>query len=177
MRWLRLTASCPLRQVLAAAVALVCLTMPLSLRADTGAAGGAWPDFALSMVAEVNLVREAVGVPALALDDRLAQAAQAHCEDMAANDFAGHRGSDGSFGPERGRRAGYPIRMFGENLQMGHTNPQDVVAAWMESPAHRENLLRPEVVHAGIGHVFLPTDSGRARYGHYWALVVAAPLP
>ncbi len=177
MRWLCPTASRLSRRVVAIGAVLVCLTAPSHLWADTGAYGDTPSDVALIMLAEVNLVRETMGVQALTLDGRLAHAAQAHCEDMAANDFAGHRGSDGSFGPARGRRAGYPVRLFGENLQMGHPTPQDVVAAWMESPSHRENLLRPEVVHAGIGHVFLPTDSGRARYGHYWALVVAAPLP
>lgn len=124
---------------------------------------------------EVNQVRRQRGLDPVTLDERLTRAAQAHSEDMAYNDFVGHHGSDGTTGHQRGRAAGYPVRLLGENLQMGLATVDEAVAAWMESPAHRENLLRPQFEDMGIGYVFLESDGGRARYGHYWTLVLAAP--
>lgn len=130
---------------------------------------------AQQILSEVNRIRLDRSLPALTLDGRLSRAAQAHSDDMAVNDFAGHTGSDGSTGPDRARAAGYDAHLLAENLQMGLAAPHDAVAAWMASPSHRDNLLRPRLVHLGVGYTFVPQDGGRARYGHYWTLLMAAP--
>ena len=38
----------------------------------------------------------------------------------------------------------------GENIARGQTTPAQVVAGWMASPGHRENILRP-FTHLGVG--------------------------
>jgi uncharacterized protein YkwD len=42
--------------------------------------------------------------------------------------------------------SGYPYASFGENLfvgTLGSVSARDVVTAWLQSPGHRENILRP----------------------------------
>lgn len=44
------------------------------------------------------------------------------------------------------RRAGYEYASFGENLyvgSLGAASAREVVSAWLQSPGHRENILRP----------------------------------
>jgi uncharacterized protein YkwD len=44
------------------------------------------------------------------------------------------------------RASGYPYASFGENLLLGprgELTARQVVAAWLESPSHRSNVLRP----------------------------------
>lgn len=132
---------------------------------------------ATEMAAEVNRVRALAGLPPLTLDERLSQSAQAHSEDMAAHDYAAHVGLDGNTAADRARAMGYPARRLGENLQLGLETPQEAVAAWMDSPTHRDNVLRTQVGAMGVGYAFVPNDGGHARYRHYWTLVVATPWP
>lgn len=40
---------------------------------------------------------------------------------------------------------------LGENIAAGFSNPESVVAGWMDSPGHRENILNPEFTHMGAG--------------------------
>jgi uncharacterized protein YkwD len=40
---------------------------------------------------------------------------------------------------------------FGENVAMGQRTPKEVVDGWMNSPAHRENILTPEFKYIGVG--------------------------
>ena len=54
------------------------------------------------------------------------------------------------------RRAGYPFAMFGENLFAGierHVSARDVLVAWLQSPAHRANVLRPAFQEVGLAAV------------------------
>lgn len=54
------------------------------------------------------------------------------------------------------RAAGYRYGMFGENLyaaSWGTATPREVVAAWLRSPGHRANLLRPGFRHLGVALV------------------------
>jgi len=44
-----------------------------------------------------------------------------------------------------------PLRSMGENLSMGHLTPENVVAAWMDSPTHRDNILSPNFTRIGVG--------------------------
>lgn len=51
------------------------------------------------------------------------------------------------------RAAGYRFGWFGENLFVGawgRTTARQVVDAWLRSPPHRANLLRPHFRHLGV---------------------------
>ncbi|MCA1734131.1 MAG: CAP domain-containing protein, partial [Acidobacteria bacterium] len=45
---------------------------------------------------------------------------------------------------------GYDFREAGENLAAGFASAKLVVAAWMRSPGHRDNLLSPSFEAVGV---------------------------
>ncbi len=55
----------------------------------------------------------------------------------------------------------------GENLMAGNAavSPQTVVAAWMNSPDHRANILSPNFTKLAVGFIFDP----EAQYKTYWS--------
>ena len=95
---------------------------------------------------------------------RLGGAAWAHSDDMARNGYheataqdpeAPHQGSDGSSPQDRITQAGYDWRMSGENVAAGF-KPTEVVAAWLASPGHCENIMNPAFKDIGISYVAYP---------------------
>lgn len=63
--------------------------------------------------------------------------------------------------------AGYPYATFGENLfagTWGHVSAREVVAAWLQSPSHRANILSPRYRDVGAAAVLAPglLDGGDA---------------
>jgi uncharacterized protein YkwD len=97
----------------------------------------------------------------LPTDGRLRIAARGHSQDMAANGYFDHTGRDGRSPFDRMRDAGYPDPS-GENIAYGYRTPAEVVAGWMGSDGHRENLLSCSHRAIGVGLAFDP--DGRA----YW---------
>lgn len=46
-------------------------------------------------------------------------------------------------------------RYAGENLAQGQRSANEAVIGWMNSPGHKENLLRPEYTSLGVGVHYL----------------------
>lgn len=97
----------------------------------------------------------------------LTQAARGHNLDMIRNDFASHTGSDGFSSAQRALAAGYRpygwgSAYVGENIAAGMHTAAEAVQAWLNSPPHRANLLRPEYREIGVG-----VNKG-GRYGTYF---------
>jgi uncharacterized protein YkwD len=130
-------------------------------------------DLQSSLLAEINAVRTKQGVAPLRRDPRLDRVAQAHTRSMVERNFFDHRGRDGKRVGERLIDAGYGFLFAGENLSAGIEDPASVVRQWMSSRDHRENLLDLQAMEVGIGYVASP----QGRYGHYWTLVLAKPVP
>jgi uncharacterized protein YkwD len=65
------------------------------------------------------------------------------------------------------RHTGFRYGMFGENLWAGPwgASAREVVAGWLASPPHRENLLRPAFRLLGSGLVHAPGILGNADGG------------
>ncbi len=123
---------------------------------------GSFPAFQ----AEMNSARSGPGLNPLSYNAKLAAAAQAHADDMSANNFFDHVGSDGSTFGQRIRAQGYDYAWAGENIAWGYGSEAALFAAWMNSPGHRANILSPE-----------PTEFGLALApGNYWVLELARPL-
>lgn len=122
----------------------------------------------------VNEARWERGIPPLKAHFLLSKAARAHALSMAQEDYFSHWGSDGSSPWERIEAAGYEIWLvLAENIAAGYATPGEVLAAWMESPRHRSNLLNPELCEAGVGYAFQPGDTypgGNWGYEHYWTM-------
>jgi uncharacterized protein YkwD len=102
-----------------------------------------------SVLGQVNAVRAAHGLRPLAVDTKLARAARAYSATLLRTDSFTH----GALGP---RLSGYGVRgpLFGENLAWGvgsRASARSIVRAWLASPGHRANLLRPGFRRIGIG--------------------------
>jgi uncharacterized protein YkwD len=136
-----------------------------------GDAAGDPAAFAQRVLELTNQARREAGLPPLKLNETLQAVALAHAQDMAEHDFVGHVGSDGSTLAQRLRNAGFTGWLIAsENVAAGFSTPEGVVAAWLASPGHRENLLHPSLREIGVAYVY---DAGDA-YGpfyHYWVQV------
>jgi len=51
-----------------------------------------------------------------------------------------------------------------ENAAYGFTSPQSVMAGWMGSPGHRDNILNPDNWEIGVGYAF----ESSSDFGYYW---------
>lgn len=98
-------------------------------------------------------------------NDELTAAAQIHSNDMHANSFFSHTGSDRSTLADRVNRIGYKYSTIGENIAMGETQTEElVIEGWMNSPGHCRNIMQGRF-----------TEMGVARSGIYWTQVFGRP--
>jgi uncharacterized protein YkwD len=119
----------------------------------------------------LNRERAAEGLPALAMDARLTQAAQLHSDDMGRRDFYAHDNPDGLDFSARVYAEGLPPdgTTVAENIHWGTgylATPKEITRDWMNSPGHRHNILSAEVTHVGVGIGFdapQPAHRGQAR--------------
>lgn len=110
----------------------------------------------------------------LSSESRLQRAAELHSADMARRHFVGHRNPDGVMPNTRIYRQGYPEVLVGENLGWGVprlASPFRMVQAWMHSPGHRANILRPGFREIGIGFADGASRPGPApKQGFFYAM-------
>ena len=142
------------------------ITVALALFLTTQGLVPAYADNAEQQVVNlVNAERTQHGLAPLAVSPALTGAARAYAQAMANGGFFGHVGADGSTFISRDLGAGYTGATYlAENLAAGQTTPQQVIDAWLASPAHRSNLLSSNVSEMGIGHAF----QAGSRFGNYW---------
>jgi uncharacterized protein YkwD len=114
-----------------------------------------------------NQARAAQGLPALEWDPALAAAALKHCARMAAEGPISHQYAGELDLSRRAGQAGARFSLIEENVAVGPT-PASIHQSWMNSPGHRDNLLNPQVNHAGVAVVpggnllYAVVDFGRA---------------
>ncbi len=102
-----------------------------------------------------NAERRRMGLSTLLPDEALALAARHHAQEMVSLNYFSHSSPTprNATLSQRVAQAGSAAIGVGENLAL--VGPQEVaqrsVQGWMESPGHRENLLRPDYTHVGFG--------------------------
>jgi uncharacterized protein YkwD len=103
----------------------------------------------------LNVERAKVGLAALREEAHLDTAAQYQSDDIAMRHFFAHVDPDGRTPADRIAAAGYPPSpLTGENIAWGTESdgtPVRILDAWMHSPGHRANILRPQYTEIGIG--------------------------
>ncbi len=102
--------------------------------------------------------------PALTYNAQLEQAAQAHAADMATRNYFSHTSQDGRTFDQRISATGYSWSTLAENIAAGQTTPEDVVAGWLNSPGHCQNIMNASLKELGVGYA-LNTGS---TYQTYW---------
>jgi uncharacterized protein YkwD len=122
----------------------------------------------------VNRERTTRGLRSLRVDRRLTVAALAHSRDMVAKGYFAHDSRSGATFDARIARTGWMRGRsrwgVGENLAWGSLSrapARAIVAAWMDSPLHRRNILQPEFRTIGIGVVDGAPVAGIANAATY----------
>ncbi|WP_206074518.1 CAP domain-containing protein [Antribacter gilvus] len=121
-------------------------TAPASGGAEGGGAEGDLADpagYAAVLEGLVNDQREAAGLPALAHDGCAAEQAQSRADALVGAPELEHAPLGGVLGS-------CGVGLAGENLSRGESPPEDVVEAWMASPGHHANIVKPEFASGAI---------------------------
>jgi Uncharacterized protein with SCP/PR1 domains len=116
------------------------------------------PDLETQMLEIVNAERVAHGLAPLAPDPEMTEVARKHSADMFTRGYFSHYTPEGKDPFDRMRENNVGFRTAGENLALAPTL-QIAHEGLMNSPGHRENILRPQFGRLGIGIL----DGG--RYG------------
>lgn len=103
------------------------------------------------LIGYTNDDRAANKLAALTPDPLLASAAQLKADDMAAKGYFSHVSPDGKTPWFWLDQVKYPYTYAGENLAIDFTDSKDVEEAWMASPAHHANIVKPQYTRIGIG--------------------------
>jgi uncharacterized protein YkwD len=103
-----------------------------------------------TLLTAINSARAAAGVPPLRASVSLTTAAAWQSQVLAQAGYIDHTSPDGSTLLDRLTRARWHGTTAGEDLAVAPT-PSDAVVMWMQSPGHRENLLRPSFHTVGLG--------------------------
>jgi uncharacterized protein YkwD len=101
----------------------------------------------------------------------LEDVAYAHSRDMGDYNFFSHTGSDGLTVGDRVRNAGYDWSAVGENIAAGQQTIDTVMAAWLDSPGHCANIMRPLYTEFGMASY----SADGSDYRIYWTQVFARP--
>ncbi|UZN04148.1 CAP domain-containing protein [Cellulomonas sp. S1-8] len=99
--------------------------------------------YAVAVVESTNTARVADDLPALQVSACAAQAAADRAADLVGAADLAHAPMDGVI-----RTCG--VSRAAENLSRASAPAQDVVAAWLDSPGHRNNLLDPDLMQIGV---------------------------
>ncbi len=144
------------------------------------------PSFEDQVLEIVNQERWTNGMLApLKGNAELATAAEGHSQAMAERNFFSHCDLDtGTLPSQRTAAAGYVGNGSAENAAAGQSTPVSVMATWMGSTGHRNNILSTSRRELGIGYFFQGGDQNNVRldlvdptcvheslggpYGHYW---------
>lgn len=96
-----------------------------------------------ALLADTNAKRVTAGLVPLTLNMTLSQAAAAKAQDMFANNYWAHNSPAGKTPWNFISAAGYQYTIAGENLAKNFSTSDGVVEAWMASPTHRDNIMKP----------------------------------
>lgn len=98
-----------------------------------------------------NNEREINNLQPLKINSILSKAAQLKAEDMAKNGYFAHTSPTGKTPWYWLDLAGYKYDFAGENLAIDFNETSDVTNAWMNSPAHRANIMKSSYTEVGSG--------------------------
>jgi uncharacterized protein YkwD len=120
----------------------------------------------------INEQRAAYGLRPVMPNASLRQAALSHSDEMVRQGYFEHTSPAGVTFVDRIEATGYTrgarVWEVGENLVWGTgplSTPQSLVTSWMNSPPHRENLLRPRFREIGIAAAVGTPESRRDTTG------------
>jgi len=133
-----------------AALVLVNVTYNLTAMHHYQVLGYATNISADQIVSLTNQQRANNGLGSYANNAQLTQAAQAKASDMFAKDYWSHYAPDGTSPWFFITSSGYDFATAGENLAKDFDTSDGTVTGWMNSPAHRDNILSTAFQDVGV---------------------------
>ena len=100
----------------------------------------------------VNQERSKAGLQPLQMDWELQRTARTKACDMAQKGYFSHTSPTYGSPFDMMKQFGISYRTAGENIAQGQRTPQEVMQSWMNSQGHRENILKREFTHIGVGY-------------------------
>ena len=100
-----------------------------------------------------NQERQKYGLAPLNYNEKLSQAAYKKAQDMFNKNYWAHYAPDGVTPWSFILASGYRYEFAGENLAKNFLFSDGVISAWMNSPTHRDNILRKEYTDVGFAVV------------------------
>ncbi len=107
----------------------------------------------IKLIELTNQERQKQGLSTLSENEALNKAASLKAQNMFSENYWAHFAPSGKSPWDFILGSGYKFTYAGENLAKNFYNSEDVVAAWMQSPTHRDNLLSPKYHDIGIAVV------------------------
>lgn len=126
-----------------------------------GKAGNVSSDTQVAFITEINDIRAAKGVGALAADPTLDKTALIKAQDMAAKNYFEHNAPDGTPWSDFIYKNRPGSDGFAENIAECYPTNHDTVIGWVNSPSHLENILNPQWTKYGTATVY---DDDRSCY-------------
>jgi uncharacterized protein YkwD len=166
------------KKVLALAVLAMALVVPSSGSARRQGSVSTAATLQAALVDKVNAMRAAHGLSSLRVVTSLRSAATFHSTEMAKAGYFSHNSANGSSFAKRiagfYSPSGYRRWAVGENLLWGSpaVGAAQAVKLWMNSAAHRANLLDPRWRDMGLSAVH--STSAPGVYGKSPATIVTA---
>lgn len=105
------------------------------------------------VVTSTNSERTRAGLPPLVYSEKLADAARRKAANMLEEDYWSHNSPSGKTPWVWFKAAGYGYLYAGENLAKDFGSTDRMVAAWMASPTHRDNIVNSKYKEIGIAVV------------------------
>lgn len=102
------------------------------------------------LITLVNQKRIEANLAPLSLSDQLSTAATQKAQDMFGKDYWAHISPTGITPWAFITSSGYEYLYAGENLARNFDSADEVINAWMNSPSHRANILKPEYQDIGL---------------------------
>lgn len=115
---------------------------------------GGWSKLEREVHDKINRVRARYGLPPLQLDERVCAIARSHSASMADRCFFAHTDPVHGGLAQRVARHRLTYSRCAENIYKSNAPTglgDSAVAGWMNSPGHRENILKPGFCKTGIG--------------------------
>jgi uncharacterized protein YkwD len=95
----------------------------------------------------------------------LETAAYKHSLDMFTKSYFSHISPTGTYPWDRVTAAGYKYSATAENIAVGYTTEDQVMAGWLASEGHCKNIMNAAYTEAGVG-----------RSNTYWTMELGKPL-
>ena len=105
---------------------------------------------AQALITLTNQIREVKELPPLISNIQLMAAAEAKAENIIKYNYFSHTSPAGQEFFTWIEEAGYQYQIIGENLAVGFATNKEAMKAWMDSPAHRDNILNEKYREIGI---------------------------